>query len=93
MARKESLETDAGRLVAQLRATTEEIDHLEASLKGSPVLQEVRELERMLEAKRRGAIVFMIRSKYDTIDPGMFASRPYGNILAGVLTLAARMLK
>jgi hypothetical protein len=93
MARKESLETDAARLVAQLRAATEEIDQLDASLKGSPVSQEVRELERMLEAKRHGAIVFRIQGKYYTIEPGMFAYMPYGNLLVDVLTLAARMLK
>lgn len=93
MARKESLETDAARLVAKLRATTEEIEQLDASLKGSPVSHEVRELEGMLEAKRRGAIVFGIRGKYYTIDPGMFASLPYGNILVELLTLAARTLK
>jgi Rad3-related DNA helicase len=94
MARKESLETDAARVVEQLRATTEEIEKLDSSLTGSSVSHEVRELERMLEAKRQGAVIgFKIRGRYYTIDLRMFDYLPYSKILTEALTLVARFLK
>jgi Rad3-related DNA helicase len=94
MARKESLETDAARVIEQLRATTEEIEKLDSSLTGSSVSHEVRELERMLEAKRQGAVIgFKIRGRYYTIDLRMFDYLPYSKILTEALTLVARFLK
>jgi hypothetical protein len=85
--RREALVGEARRLFTNLEGVDGEIRRLGAEVESSRVIPEVKAIEDLLAAERRGDIVIRLRDKTVALDPTIFSAVPFGPLLAALASL------
>lgn len=75
--RKELLESDAARILEELNLIEQEMSQLNLSVESSEFSEEVRLLQKRIEAKKKGEVIIQIGSYYFTLNRYVFNGLPF----------------